>query len=231
MSFSSLGVLGYAEGQPERLPGLAAELLELGVRVIVAGGNTGTLAARQATDRVPIVSVNGLADPVAQGFVASLARPGGNLTGVVSAGGTYAKSAELLAEAVPTGRRLAYLGNVSTSTSPHGEVTGAAADFGLDVLVMDVPTQDRLEPAFEQAVAWGADLLTAQSVIPLNVNPNQLPSLALRARLPAASSASGRPWVEAGFLLHTEATVRPRLTVRRGTWRASWPAPTRATAL
>jgi putative ABC transport system substrate-binding protein len=148
------------------------------------------------------VSVNGLADPVAQGFVASLARPGGNLTGVVSVGGTYAKSAELLAEAVPTGRRLAYLGNVSTSSSPHGEVTEAAAGRGLDVLVVDVPTHDRLEPAFEQAVAWGADLLTAQSVIPLNVNANQLPSLALRAQLPAASSASGRPWVEGGFLLH-----------------------------
>ncbi len=138
----------YAEGRPERLPGLVAELLEMRVAVLVAGGNTPTQAARRATDRVPIVSING-ADPVAQGFAASLARPGGNLTGV---GGTraealYQKAAELLADVVPDARRLAYLGNLTGSGtgSPHEAVAEVAAQRGLQVLIEDVPSQTEVE--------------------------------------------------------------------------------------
>ncbi|HEY3058235.1 MAG TPA: ABC transporter substrate-binding protein [Chloroflexota bacterium] len=205
----------YAEGQPERLPGIMGELLELGVRVIVAAGNTPTQAARSATDRVPIVSING-ANPVAQGFATSLARPGGNLTGVGGSTGEalYQKAAELLAEAVPAARRLAYIGNLVASGSPHKAVAAVAAQRGLEALVEDVPAQADVEPAFERVLAWGADLLVAQNVIPVNARREQLPELALRAGVPTASSAV--VWVEAGLLL---AHDYDRLAVaRRGAW-------------
>jgi putative ABC transport system substrate-binding protein len=205
----------FARGQPERLPVLMAELLDLGVAVIVAAGNTPTQAARRATGSVPIVSVNG-ADPVAQGFAGSLARPGANLTGVGGGAGNvlYAKAAELLLEATPGGTRLAYLGNVSGGASPHQDVTAVAARRGLETLVVDVPAESDLEPAFERAHAWGADLLVAQNVIPLNARREQLPELALRARIAAASSDIR--WVQAGFLL---AHDWDRLAVaHRGAW-------------
>ena len=161
------------------------------MRVLVAGGNTTTQAARQATDRVPIVSVNGLGTrwrrgpwPAWRGRAAtsraSRERERGLHQDRRTARGDRAR-----------GRRLAYMGNLSGSASPHGEVAAAAAQRGLELLVLDVPTQAEIEPAFEQAVAWGAQLLVAQSVIPLNANPRQLPELALRARLPAAA-AGGR---------------------------------------
>jgi putative ABC transport system substrate-binding protein len=110
------------------------------VRVLVAGGNVGTQAARQATSSVPIVSVNGLGDPVGQGAVASLARPGGNLTGI-SPSRIYFKGTEMLAEIVPAGRRLAYMGNESGTASPRGEVAEVAAQRGLELRVLDVRTQ------------------------------------------------------------------------------------------
>jgi putative ABC transport system substrate-binding protein len=204
-----------ADGQPERLAGLVAELLALRVRVLVAAGNTPTQAARAATDQVPIVSVNG-ADPVAQGFAASLARPGGNVTGI---GGSpsdalYAKTAELLSDVVPTARRLGYLGNLAGGGSPHEAVANVAAQRGLEVLLADVPAFAEIEPAFELVRSGGAQLLVVQNVIPLNARREHLPRLALSARLPAASTAVMS--AEAGFLL---AHDYDRLAVaRRGAW-------------
>jgi putative ABC transport system substrate-binding protein len=205
----------FAGGQPERLPALMAELLDMGVAVLVAAGNTPTQAARRATSSVPIVSING-ADPVSQGFAVSLARPGGNLTGVGGGAGNvlYAKAAELLLEAVPGGTRLAYLGNIGGGASPHPDVAAVAARRGIETVVIDVPAQSDLEPAIERAQTVGADLLLAQNVIPLNARREQLPELALRARLPAASSDVR--WVEAGLLLAHD-WDRPAVA-HRGAW-------------
>jgi putative ABC transport system substrate-binding protein len=108
------------------------------------------------------------------------------------------------------------MGNISGSASPHREVAEVAAQRGLEFLVLDVQTQPEIEPAFEQAVAWGAQLLVAQNVIPLNANPRQVPELALHARLP---SASNRQFLEAGFLLSY--SVPNNAFERRAAWYVS----------
>jgi ABC-type uncharacterized transport system substrate-binding protein len=106
----------YAEGKHDRLPALAAELVRLNVDVIVAGGNTVIPPVKEATSTIPIVMTQA-SDPVASGFIASLARPGGNITGLSSVGTELSgKRLELLKETVPRLSRLAVLG---TSTSPN----------------------------------------------------------------------------------------------------------------
>jgi putative ABC transport system substrate-binding protein len=103
----------FTEGQTERLPAMAAELVGLGVRAIVCNGPTATGAARQVTDRVPLVMI-AVPDPVAAGWVASLARPGGNVTGAAGFGVELnTKRIELLAAMAPAARQLAYLTNLS----------------------------------------------------------------------------------------------------------------------
>ena len=105
----------YADGKLERLPELAMELVHLNVDVIVTGGQTPTRAAKSATDKIPIVMANDR-DPVGEGFVTSLARPGGNITGLTNfAGELSGKRLELLKEIIPTLSRVAVLG---TSTVP-----------------------------------------------------------------------------------------------------------------
>jgi putative tryptophan/tyrosine transport system substrate-binding protein len=189
----------YADGRPERLPGLVAELLALPVRMLVTIGGTPTQAARQTTDRVPIVMINA-PDPVAAGWATSWAQPGGNITGLRAfVGEQNAKAVDLLVEIVPTARRLAYFSNLSLVTPTHDIVAAGAAQHALELLVGDVRVPADLEPALERVVAGGADLLIAHNVIPLNVPRERLPELARRARLPAASSAGA--WTVAGFLL------------------------------
>jgi len=101
----------WADGMFHRLPGLAAELVQLKVNVIVAGGAPAARAAKQATETIPIVMVN-VADPVAMGLVASLARPGGNITGLsLMLPALVGKQLEMLREVVPTASRVALLGN------------------------------------------------------------------------------------------------------------------------
>ena len=101
----------WAEGKLERLPALAADLVHLPVDVIVAGGNAAIAAAQQATQTIPIVMFDGN-DPVGTGFIASLARPGSNITGTVDAGPEMAgKLLEVLTEAVPHARRVAVIFN------------------------------------------------------------------------------------------------------------------------
>src|SRR2546426_7309483 len=106
----------YAEGSAERLPALAAELVRLPVEVLVAGGAPAIRAAQHATRTLPIVMA-GTADPVAQGFIASLARPGGNITGWSNLGlDLHGKRLELLKETLPQSARIAVLTN---PTSPY----------------------------------------------------------------------------------------------------------------
>ena len=106
----------YAEGQMERMPALARELVALRCDVIIAGGSGATRAARDATGTIPIIMVGNF-DPVALGFVASLGRPGGNITGVLTAadGSLAGKKLELLTQVVPRARRIELLFQLSSS--------------------------------------------------------------------------------------------------------------------
>jgi putative ABC transport system substrate-binding protein len=130
----------YAEGKLERLPGLTRELVQLRVDVIVAVSAAAIRAARDATATIPIVMYGNL-DPVAAGFVASLARPGGNLTGVLIApGGTLAaKKLELLKAAVPGAARIALLAPVDPNFGRQvQEVQTAALSLGVTLVVVEV---------------------------------------------------------------------------------------------
>ena len=129
-----------AEGKPDRLPALAAELVRLKVDIIVTGGATATRAAKEATVTIPIVMTQD-SDPVGNGFVASLARPGGNITGLSTlAPELSGKRLELLKEIIPRLSRVAVLG---TSTQPGNaqvlkEIELAAGAFGVKLQYLDV---------------------------------------------------------------------------------------------
>jgi putative tryptophan/tyrosine transport system substrate-binding protein len=143
----------WAEGRNDRLPVMAADLVRRGVAVIVAAdGAAAALAAKTATSTIPIVFLVG-ADPVELGFVASLARPGANMTGVGAlAVGTIAKRLQLLHELVPAAKQIAFLRNPtnpSFSTLGTGELQAAAADLSLHLFILGtdpffISTRDQL---------------------------------------------------------------------------------------
>jgi len=147
----------YAEGKLERLPDLAADLVRLKVDVIVASGLPAAHAAKQVTTTIPIVMSGG--DPVAAGVVASLAHPGGNVTGVSDATiGVSAKRLELLKEAVPKLARVAMLWNPANPTNPIQlkDTQDAAPSLGITVLGVEVKGSDDLERAFATIKKDGA---------------------------------------------------------------------------
>ena len=191
----------YAEGKLDRLPALVAELLRLKVDVIVTGGPQVTRSAKEATVTIPIV-MGFDDDPVGSGFVASLARPGGNITGLSTlAPEISGKQLELLKEIVP---KLSRVGVLGTSTRPGyaqviKEMELAAGAFGVKLQYLDVRAAKDIEIAFRAASKGHADvLLVLQSAVLLSQR-TQLAALALKNRLPAAYLAS--EYVEAGGLM------------------------------
>jgi len=151
----------YAEGKVERLPELAAELVHLPVDVIVVGGAPGIRAAQHATRTIPIVMA-GTADPVAAGFVASLARPGGNITGLSDLSVELpGKRLEILKEAVPQSARIAVLADPAApyhAVKMHS-LTVAAQALGVHLHVVEVRRADALASAFAAMTRAGADAL------------------------------------------------------------------------
>src|SRR5215469_1603891 len=149
----------YSEGKLDRLPALAAELVRLKVDIIVTGAPSATRAAKEATVTIPIVMTND-ADPVGAGFVASLARPGGNITGLANFNPELSgKRVELLKEIIPQLSRVAVLG---TSTSPANaqllrETELAAGAFGVKLQYVDILSPKDLETAFRAASKGRAD--------------------------------------------------------------------------
>ena len=139
----------WAEGQFDRLPALAAELVDRKVDVIVTeGGDPSVVAAKQATSTIPVVfHTNG--DPVASGLVVSLARPGGNLTGVILHG-LAAKRIELLSELVPQAKALAFLVNPNDPSAGNEirDAQEAARIKGVQLRVVKVGSDSEIEPAF-----------------------------------------------------------------------------------
>jgi len=189
----------YAEGKPERFPELAAELVRLGVDLIVSDQEAALLAAKRTTTTVPIVMV-GAADPVGLGLVQSLARPGGNVTGTTweVSFEQVGKQIELLKSIVPTASRWAALRNPGADrVGYHKVLEDTARTLTLEVRRFDARGPTDLDRAFAAIVAWRADILT--------VGPGfteyrrQVIDLAARHRLPALYTH--RPWVEGGGLM------------------------------
>jgi putative tryptophan/tyrosine transport system substrate-binding protein len=190
-----------ADGKPDRLPALAAELVGLKVDVIVTGGPTVTRAAKEATSTIPIVMTND-PDPVGDGFIANLARPGGNITGLSTLSVELSgKRLEILREVVPKLSRVAILG---TSTSPGNaqmskEIEIAAKAFGVTFQYIDVLDSKDIETAFRAAFSGLAQsVLTLSSPI-LDSQRARIVEVAAKNRLPVIYHRS--EFVEDGGLM------------------------------
>jgi putative tryptophan/tyrosine transport system substrate-binding protein len=190
----------WAEGLSVRFREIATEFVRFNVDAIVTAGNEPVIAAKQVTSIVPIVFA--LAnDPVATGLVASLAQPGGNVTGMsIQSSELAGKRLELLREILPNLRRLAILANVS---SPGGalemsEGEAAARMLGLDVTKLEIRGADDIAPAFE-AIKGRADALYVAPSPLVNANRVRIHTLSLSAQLPTAYGFRG--YVEVGGLI------------------------------
>jgi ABC-type uncharacterized transport system substrate-binding protein len=191
----------WAEGRHERLPDLAAELVRLKVDVLVTAGTPGALAAKQATTTIPIVMV-GIGDAVATGVVASLARPGGNITGSTdSVPELMAKLLELLKEIMPRTRRVAVLTNPDnpqawSPTFKAMESTARSLKIGLEKFEARGPSE--FESTFSRIAKSRVDAVVVPSNVLFNYNVAALADLAAKKRLP---SAGVKAFAEAGGLI------------------------------
>jgi putative tryptophan/tyrosine transport system substrate-binding protein len=196
----------WAEGRSKRYTEIAAEFVRLKVDVIVTSG-AALLAAKQATSIVPIVFA--LApDPVGAGFVDSLARPGGNITGLSTVQTDVApKRLEFLREVVPGLRRLAIMANVGYpgAVLEMGEVQAAARTLGLEVGTFEIRRAEDIAPAFE-ALKGRADALYVVTDALINTNRIRINTLALGARLPTMHG--NREVVEVGGLIYYGPNIR-----------------------
>jgi putative tryptophan/tyrosine transport system substrate-binding protein len=179
----------FAKGDRNRVPGLVAELVNLKVDCIVAGGVALTRAAKQATGTIPIIMANADDDPVQQGLVASLARPGGNVTGFINIGSDLAgKRLELLKEIVPKATRVAILSSGAEGAVGHVRESQAVAPaLSLQVQVLEVPNPDaaKIERAFKSAVTERVNALVVVTPGGIANHTVQIASLAAKTRLPA----------------------------------------------
>jgi putative ABC transport system substrate-binding protein len=211
--------LGYVEGRnvvyerrdaaglPERLPGIAAELVKSGVDVILAGGPGPTAAARQATNRVPIVTVGG-SDPVAEGWARTLARPGGNVTGLtVTYPGIAAKRLELAKEAMPQLARVALLMNPAEWPRRWvGEqLEEPSRRLGMHIEVLEVHEAADLEHVFEVARRERVQAILTIETPLIASNRKALGALALRERMPLISEFTS--FGEDGMLIAYGASI------------------------
>jgi putative ABC transport system substrate-binding protein len=192
----------HAEGKFDRLPALVAELLRLKVDVIVTGGGPATRAAKEATSMIPIVMAND-PDPVADGVVASLARPGGNITGLSNYYPEISgKQLELLKETVPRLSRVAVLGD---STRPGyaqsvKELEAAALALKVKLQYHEVLSPKDIDAAFRAASKGRADAVLSMTAGPVaNPHRTRTAELAVKSRLPAIYRS--REDVEAGGLM------------------------------
>src|SRR5437588_2099113 len=187
-----------AEGQLDRLPGLAAELVQLKVDVVVTLYVPPSLAAKNATTEIPIVAIVG--DPVETGIVSSLAHPGGNITGVsLMASALAGKSVELFRDMLPSARRVGVLGH---STNPVfakamlDEVLLAGGPTGIEIQpVVMVPGPDEFESALTTMVRERADAVVVQGSLAVK----SLTDMAIKYRLPMASTT--RAFADIGGLM------------------------------
>jgi putative tryptophan/tyrosine transport system substrate-binding protein len=191
----------YADGRYERLPVLAAELVRVPVDVIFANAAPAAQAAKRATTSVPIVFET-LGDPITTGLVSSLARPGGNLTGISGLGPELSgKRLELLGELLPGLRRVALLLNPGNVMAPPTvrETEKAAAVLGLKVQIVEVREPNQIESELAKAAGDGA---TAVIVVPdplLLAHAARIHAVLVKHRLPAVHAET--TWVQSGALM------------------------------
>jgi putative ABC transport system substrate-binding protein len=191
----------YAENRLERLPGLVAELIRLNVDVIVAVGTLAPIAAKRATTTIPIVMTTA-GDPLSSGLVASLAKPGGNVTGLsLMAPELAGKRLELLKEVIPGLARIAVLWNAANPYSAIGfdQTKLAAERLGIEVQSLGLRSPDDLDGALEDALRQNAAALIAVEDPLTFDNREQIVTFAAKSRLPAISGA--REFADAGGLL------------------------------
>ena len=199
--------LRSAEGDPGRLPALAAELVRLKIDIIVSAGQSVTRAAKEATTTIPIVMASD-ADPVGSGFVASLARPGGNITGLSTLSPELSgKRLELLKEIVPKLSRVAVIGSSKEPANALNlhEVELAAKAFKVRLQYLDVLSPKDIEIAFRAAAKERADAVIVLTSLVLNSHRAQVLELAVKNRLPAAYPQA--EYVQEGGLMIYSANV------------------------
>jgi putative ABC transport system substrate-binding protein len=188
-----------ADGRAERFPDLASELVRLKVDIIVARGTPAALAANKTGASIPVV-VTATAEPFT--FVKSIARPGGNVTGLSSlVADLYAKRIELLKELLP---QLARFGIMTNRSNPntgriYEEADKAARSLGLELQILDVRKSEDIEPAFDRASRTQVQGLTVGIDTVTQANAGQIAQLAAKYRLPAVYAS--REFVEAGGLI------------------------------
>src|SRR5262245_25597855 len=190
-----------AEGNLDRLPGLAAELVRLKVDVIVTTGPAPTRPAKEATSTIPIIMAFDN-DPVGNGFVVSLAQPGGNITGLSTlAPELSGKQLELLKEIVPKLSRLAVVGNstIAGNTQALKEVELAAGALGVKIQYQDIKNPKDIESVFRAAIKGRADAVLVLTNTVFNPHRAVTAGLAVKHRLPAIYSTP--EFVEDGGLM------------------------------
>src|SRR5262245_50129946 len=179
----------YTEGQPNRLPTLAADLTRRNVDVILTAGTESTDAARKATKTIPIVMA-AVGDPIAAGFIASLARPGGNITGAsLLATELTAKRLQLLKEVLPALTRLAVLWSAANASVVQKlkQIQAAAPQFGVQLHTFELRVPDDLDKGFESAVQFGAQaIMTTEDAIQITYRA-RVADLGKRHAIPVAS--------------------------------------------
>ena len=196
----------YAENQVDRLPALVADLLQRPV-ALIAGNSTAMLVAKSATTTVPIVFAGG-GDPVQDGLVASLNRPGGNVTGVnFFAGALGAKRLELLRQLVPKATTIAVLVNPNTieTRAERSDVQAAAQSIGQQIIILDVSSERDIEMAFATLVQRGAGAVLVGTGSFMFSNRDRLVALAARHALPASYVL--REFAVAGGLMSYGASI------------------------
>jgi putative tryptophan/tyrosine transport system substrate-binding protein len=193
----------WAEGQYDRLPALAADLVGHRVAVIlVSGGTRPTLAAKTATSTIPIVFLNGGSDPVAAGLVASFSRPGGNVTGVnFLANELVTKQVSLLRELLPGAKVFAILVNPGSASTPSvmSEAQAAVHSIGLQFLVLTAGAERDIDRVFASFRQQPADALLVQTEPFLAGQLGQIASLAAHYAIPTIHSS--RQFIAAGGLI------------------------------
>jgi putative ABC transport system substrate-binding protein len=191
----------WGDGQFDRLPALAADLVRRNATVIAAFGPAAALAAKAATSTIPIVIVSG-SDPVQAGLVASLNRPGGNVTGIfLLLIGFEGKRLGLLRDLVP---QAALIGTLINPRSPDAQaqlsaLQAAAGAVGRQIVVVEAGSEDEIDPAFAALVQGGAAALILASDIFFNTHRERIVALAARHRLPAVYDL--REFAAAGGLM------------------------------
>ena len=193
----------FADGRAERLPGLANELVRLNVNLIAAAPTPAALAAKKATSTIPIVGLS-LTEPVAVGLVASLAHPGGNVTGVSYAFGTeiFGKQLELLRDVVPKVRRVAVIADPgATPAHPRmmDAINAAARSMGLNLQVLELREPSEFDRAFAVIAKDRAEALLVMGHPLFFLHRTRLADLAARNGLPSMSTQE--QWVDAGGLM------------------------------